>query len=660
MNRNAQMPREEGARIFFLLALLFAAVTLWFHPIAAAVEAAVALLLLIPLRAARKRRERDFIRHLDAVSTDIKAAARGTIMNAPIPVALFHPETDEIIWTNDRFLAITGNPDHLFDTKLSAVVPSFQSRWLLEGKLQSPEPVALRQGEYLVFGNLIDTNSRSGSLAMTYWVEVSHYTQVEEQFHKSRPVAALILVDNYEDLMRGLEESERAALLSDLNKRISQWAEPAGGILLRYDRDHYLFLFTEEDLLRFQEEKWNLLEAARQVRSPNRITATLSLGVGRNESGLRELFQSATQSLEMALSRGGDQAVVKSREEYQFIGGRAKESDRRSKVKSRVIAKALSELLGSASKVLIMGHKHSDMDVMGAAAGLAAITRKKGLPTHILRDYGTSPDVDLVALLSELPEYEGVFIGEEEALEQLDRNTIVLVVDTNRPEQVQSEELLREANRVVVIDHHRRAATYIDQTALSFQDPYASSASELVVDLMQHILDPGDLRRQEAEAILAGIILDTKNFTLRTGSRTFEAAAYLRRAGAETTEVKRLFQSNLDKTVLRYHVVGKAELYRPGIAVAVSESEVDRITAAKAADELLNIMGINASFVLSPLGGQLMLSARSAGDVNVQVITEMLGGGGNAAAAGAQMKGISLAEGAKRLKEAIDRYFKEG
>lgn len=654
------MPREEGARIFFLLALLFAAVTLWFHPIAAAVEAAVALLLLIPLRAARKRREREFIRHLDAVSTDIKAAARGTIMNAPIPVALFHPETDEIIWTNDRFLAITGNPDHLFDTKLSAVVPSFQSRWLLEGKLQSPEPVALRQGEYLVFGNLIDTNSRSGSLAMTYWVEVSHYTQVEEQFHKSRPVAALILVDNYEDLMRGLEESERAALLSDLNKRISQWAEPAGGILLRYDRDHYLFLFTEEDLLRFQEEKWNLLEAARQVRSPNRITATLSLGVGRNESGLRELFQSATQSLEMALSRGGDQAVVKSREEYQFIGGRAKESDRRSKVKSRVIAKALSELLGSASKVLIMGHKHSDMDVMGAAAGLAAITRKKGLPTHILRDYGTSPDVDLVALLSELPEYEGVFIGEEEALEQLDRNTIVLVVDTNRPEQVQSEELLREANRVVVIDHHRRAATYIDQTALSFQDPYASSASELVVDLMQHILDPGDLRRQEAEAILAGIILDTKNFTLRTGSRTFEAAAYLRRAGAETTEVKRLFQSNLDKTVLRYHVVGKAELYRPGIAVAVSESEVDRITAAKAADELLNIMGINASFVLSPLGGQLMLSARSAGDVNVQVITEMLGGGGNAAAAGAQMKGISLAEGAKRLKEAIDRYFKEG
>ncbi len=660
MNRNAQMPREEGVRVFFLLALLFAAVTLWFHPIAAAAEAAVALLLLIPLRAARKRRDREFIRHLDAVSTDIKAAARGTIMNAPIPVALFHPETDEIIWTNDRFLAITGNPDHLFDTKLSAVVPSFQSRWLMEGKLQSPEPVTLRQGEYLVFGNLIDTNSRSGSLAMTYWVEVSHYTQVEEAFEKSRPVAALILVDNYEDLMRGLEESERAVLLSDLNKRISQWAEPAGGILLRYDRDHYLFLFAEENLLRFQEEKWSLLEAARQVRSPNRITATLSLGVGRNESGLRELFQSATQSLEMALSRGGDQAVIKNREEYQFIGGRAKESDRRSKVKSRVIAKALSELLGSASKVLIMGHKHSDMDVTGAAAGLAAITRKKGLPTYILRDYGTSPDVDLIALLTELPEYEGVFIGEEEALEQLDRNTIVLVVDTSRPEQVQSEELLREAGRVVVIDHHRRAATYIDQTALSFQDPYASSASELVVDLMQHILDPGDLRRQEAEAILAGIILDTKNFTLRTGSRTFEAAAYLRRAGAETTEVKRLFQSNLEKTVLRYHVVGKAELYRPGIAVAVSESEVDRITAAKAADELLNIVGINASFVLSPLGGQLMLSARSAGDVNVQVITEMLGGGGNAAAAGAQLRGVSLAEGTKRLKEAIDRYFKEG
>ena len=660
MNRNAQLPREDGVYIFFLLALLFAAVTLWFHPLVAAVEAAVVLLLLIPLRASRKRRERAFVHHLDAISTDIKAAARGTIMNAPIPVALFHPETDEIIWTNDRFLAITGNPDHLFDTKLSAVVPSFQSRWLLEGKLQSPEPVTLRQGRYLVFGNLIDTNSRSGSLAMTYWVDVSHYTQVEEQFQKSRPVAALILIDNYEDLMRGLEEGERALLLGDLNKRIGQWAEPAGGILLRYDRDHYLFLFEEEDLLRFQEEKWSVLEAARQVRSPNRITATLSLGIGRNESGLRELFQSATLSLEMALSRGGDQAVIKNREDYQFIGGRAKESDRRSKVKSRVIAKALSELLGSASKVIIMGHKYSDMDVMGAAAGLAAITRKKGLPTYILREYGLSPDGDLAALLSELPEYEGVFIDEEEALEQLDQNTIVLVVDTNRPEQVQSEELLREASRVVVIDHHRRAATYIDQTALSFQDPYASSASELAVDLLQHILDPGDLRRQEAEALLAGLILDTKNFTLRTGSRTFEAAAYLRRAGAETTEVRRLFQSDLDKTVLRYHVVGKAEQYRPGIAVAVSETEVDRITAAKAADELLNVVGINASFVLASQGGQLLLSARSTGDINVQVVTEMLGGGGNAAAAGAQLRGVPLEEGRRRLKEAIDRYFDEG
>ncbi|MBP1757838.1 MAG: family phosphoesterase [Firmicutes bacterium] len=659
MNRNAQMPREEGARIFFLLALLFAAVTLWFHPIAAAVEAAVVLLLIFPMHATRKRREKEFFRYLDAVTMDIKAAARGTIMNAPIPVALFHPETDDIIWTNDRFLAMTGKPDHLFDTKMSDVIPTFQSRWLLEGKLQSPEPVALRQGQYLVFGNLIDTNSRSGSLAMTYWVEVSHYTHVEERFKQSRPVVAVILIDNYEDLMRGIEESERAALLSELNKRIGQWAEPAGGILLRYDRDHYLFLFEEEDLPRFQEEKWSILEAAHQVRSPNRITATLSFGVARNESGFRELLQSATLSLEMALSRGGDQVVIKNREEYQFVGGRAKESDRRSKVKSRVIAKALSELLGSASNVIIMGHKSPDMDVMGACAGLAAITRKKGLPTYILRDNRITPDGDIAALLAQLSEYEDVFLDEEDALEQLDQNSIVLVVDTNRPEQVQSEELLREASRVVVIDHHRRAATFIDKTALSFQDPYASSASELVVDLIQHILDPGDLLRQEAEAILAGIILDTKNFTLRTGSRTFEAAAYLRRSGAETTDVKRFFQSDLSKTVLRYHVVGNAELIRSGIAVAVSETETDRITAAKAADELLNITGINASFVLAPLEGQLMLSARSAGDINVQVIAEMLGGGGNAAAAGAQLRGISLEEGKKRLKEAIDRYFNE-
>jgi c-di-AMP phosphodiesterase-like protein len=262
--------------------------------------------------------------------------------------------------------------------------------------------------------------------------------------------------------------------------------------------------------------------------------------------------------------------------------------------------------------------------------------------------------------LSQLPEYESVLISPEEALLKVDEDSLILVVDTNRPEQVQLPALLDKGGRVVVIDHHRRAATYIGNATLSFEDPYASSASELVTELMQYILEPGDLKRQEADAVLAGIVLDTKSFTLRTGGRTFEAAAYLRRQGADTIEVRKLFQTDLSGTMARYGIVQKASLYREGVGIAISHQEVDRITAAKAADEMINIADITASFVLFPsTEGSMMVSARSIGDVNVQVISEILGGGGNAAAAGAQMKGLSLEEAEVKLKEAIDRYFEE-
>ncbi len=663
MKRNKPLPAENSYRFFFALALLFAAVTAYFSPLAGLFEALAAVLCYGILRAVAGKQEQRMQQYIASVSTDVDAATRSAVVNAPLPVALFFSESDDIVWTNDRFLEITGNRDHLYDTNLSTVVPDFQSRWLLDGKRQAPGPMQLGERQYLVFGNLIDSGSEHGNLAMTYWVEISHYYQTEQRYLDSRPVVAILLMDNYDDLMRGLEEGERSVLLSEINKRISNWAEPAGGILCRYDRDHLLFVFEHSHLSRFQGGKFSILESVRQLHASNGIAATLSIGIslGNDEDSLHELFRAATLSMEMALSRGGDQVVIKTAEGYDFIGGKAKESERRTKVKSRVVANALSEMLSSASRMIIMGHRHPDLDVIGAAAGMAAIARARGIPAYIIRDPQPNPGEEMVALLETLPEYETVFIREEEAQELLDANSVVAVVDTNRPEQAQSPALLARANRLVVIDHHRRAATYIDleRTDLSFQDIYASSASELVVELIAHILEPGDLMKQEAEAILAGIILDTKNFTLRTGGATFDAAAYLRRAGADTASVRRFFQSDLDKTLRRYGIVQTAKLYRGEIALAVSEQEVDRITASKAADELLSIIGINASLVLAPIGGQLLLSARSSGDINVQLIAERLGGGGNAAAAGAQIEHMSLQEAESALLSAIDAYFDE-
>ena len=323
------------------------------------------------------------------------------------------------------------------------------------------------------------------------------------------------------------------------------------------------------------------------------------------------------------------------------------------------MANALSALVSDSSGLFIMGHKSPDNDCVGAAAGVFAIARKKGVPAYIIQEAGSPPSKVLSDRLAQLTEYRGAFLAPQEALLMMDNRSLVVVVDTNRPEQVLSREVLESCNRVAVIDHHRRAATYIEGAALNYHEPYASSASELVTELLQYIADPTDLTRAEAEALLAGIVLDTKNFSMRTGGRTFEAAAFLRRAGADTAEVKRLFQNDLEGTIAKYSIIQNAKMYREGIAVAVVDHTVGRITAAQAADELLNIIGIDTSFVLYPDGDRVIVSARSIGEVNVQVILEKLGGGGNAAAAGGQIPDKSLTQVAQELAQAIDQYLED-
>lgn len=653
--RLKKLPEDRGYLALFALALLFASVTSLFQPVLAVAEAVATVALFFVLLHTQREHRREMLDYMKSRDDDIEAASRGTIVNAALPMVIFQPETEEIIWSNERFLTLVGHEKHLYDSKLSEAVPEFSYRWLTDGHSAAPEPVSIGDARYLVFGNLID-----GSLAICYWVDITQYAAVCEQFERSRPVAAVLLIDNYDDLMRGLEEGERSVLLAEIHKRISLWAEPTQGMLCRFDREHYLLLFEEEDLPALQRQKFQVLDTVRQVRGSNEIAATLSLGLAKSADSLRTLYTNATAAMELALSRGGDQLVLRDGDQYHFFGGKAKETERRTKLKSRVVANALAELMGNASRLLIMGHAFPDLDVSGAAAALCAIARARGLPAFIVHSADYSPADPMFTRLAALPEYEFTFVSPEEARDLLDRRALLVVVDTNRPEQLQTPALLELAERVVVIDHHRRAASYVENPVLSFEDPYASSASELCTDLMQHLLEPGALLRQEAEAVLAGIVLDTKNFTLRTGARTFEAAAYLRRAGADTAEVRRLFQTDLPGALARYDIVRRARLYRDGISIAVTENLTDRVTAAKAADEMLGIADIEAVFVLFPLDAEnVMLSARSSGAVNVQLISERLGGGGNAAAAGAQLKKCSVAEAEASLKLAIDAYFED-
>ena len=649
----------QGFLVFFVLCLAFSVLTAVYNLWLSLLEILLVLILAVFFRADAGRRREQVSAYLDSMALGADAASRKSMISSPMPIVIYQQETDEIIWSNDLFLEITGDREHMFETKLSALVPAYQSQWLMDGNHVCPDPVAVGDRQFLVFGNLVNTEGESGYLATTYWVDVTRYASVADAYQDTRPILGLIQIDNYDDLCRGLEEGDRAILRSRIHEKIVQWMAPSRCVLLRYNRENYLFYVEAGRFQEFVKKKFSLLEEVRAVTSPNGVAATLSIGVGRDGGDPRELYQFAAMALDMALSRGGDQVVVKNDQDFLFIGGRSRETERRTKVKSRVIASALSELLASTSQVILMGHKYPDLDVLGAEAGVCAIARKKGVPVRVVRAPSPYPAELQTKALAATEKYKNVFISPEEARLLAGKDTIVVVVDTSRPEQTQFPELLEAGARVVVIDHHRRAASYIQNPALSFHDPYASSASELTAELVQSILDPGDLTKEEAEAMLSGIMLDTKSFTMRTGSRTFEIAAYLRKMGADTAQVNKFFQNGLEETVSKFRIIQEAKLYRDSIAIAVTDRRVGRPIAARAADELLNIAGIGASFVLYPEEGQACLSARSNSSLNVQVISEMLGGGGNATTAGGQFPGKTAEEVLPLLKEAIDKYLDE-
>ena len=660
MNRKLARLLQPSFQLYFVCLVLFALISAFFSIPLAVVELAAILALAVYSRQHTNRCRREIARYLENVTGTVDTATKDTMANSPLPMIIFRPESDDIIWTNDRFLQLTGEREHLFDAKLSALIPGFDSRWLMEGKTECPTEVEYGSRRFLVFGHLVRTGGRSGGfLATTYWVDVTEFSLIRERYQATRPVAAVLLLDNYDELMKNLTENQRSALVSEIDSRLDEWVAESGGMLRRYQRERYLFVFDEQYLAKFVEDKFDILDAIHQVVNPSGINATLSIGVGKDGENYRELFQFANLSIDMALSRGGDQAVIRNKFTFEFYGGRSKETEKRTKVKSRVMANALSALVSDSSQVFIMGHRSPDNDCIGAAAGVCALCRKNGVPVHIIKEAAPPPAQELIDRLAPLPEYQDCFLTAQEALLIADSRSLAVVVDTNRPDQVQAAELLESCNRVAVIDHHRRAATYIEGAALNYHEPYASSASEMVTELLQYIVEPNQILRSEAEALLAGIVLDTKNFTMRTGGRTFEAAAFLRRSGADTAEVKKLYQNDLADTVAKYALIQNAQLYRDHIALAVSRQPVGRIIAAQAADELLNIMGIDTSFVIAPEGDKVNLSARSMGDTNVQVILEKLGGGGNAAAAGGQVSGKSVDEVAQELKEAIDQYFEK-
>ena len=660
MNKKISRILKTNVTLYMLCLALFVLAAIPVDLRLAIGEAVMAILVYVLCRKRSRSTQQSLRQYLDRLNGGMDSARASNMLFAPLPMLVFSLHSEEILWGNDSFMQLSGKGEELFDMHVEAVVPQFNTHWILEDKRECPELVMWNDRIYRVFGSVSRHGEMGRSeepLATTYWMDVTELEQMRQTLEMTQPVVAILMIDNYEELMKACPESKRSAVLAALEEKLNEWAAPSNGLLLGYDRDRFLFVFEEKDYAGYAEKRFDLLERVREVVAGEGVAATLSIGIGRDGDSFEELFKNAAMALEMALSRGGDQAVVKDRLNFDFYGGRSKATEKRTKVKSRVMANALGELIDDAKQVYVMGHKYADMDCLGAAAGICCIARKKGKRVQIVMDTENNAVHPVLRKLRALPEYKDVFIGGGDAFLRVQPGTLLVVVDTNRPASVESESLLETCNRVAVIDHHRRGSSYIEKMALNYHEPYASSASELVTELLQYLVEPGDMLLEEAEALLAGLVLDTKNFTNRTGGRTFEAAAFLRRRGADTQEVQRIFQSDLQSMISRYDIIRQAQLYHEDIAVVALEEECDRVTAAKAADELLTLKGVQASFVLYKKDDGVYISARSLGDVNVQVIVEALGGGGNSTTAGGQVADTTVGEVKEKLLEKIDQYF---
>lgn len=651
---------SSGGRMSFVFLIIFAGLTAFFHPILAVIEGCVVALLFAYYLIKSRHRAIEFRKYVEALTFQVDDASKHSLVNIPMPTAIIRMDNGEIVWCNQPFAVMTDTHESLFSSHMSEALPGLDTHWLMEGKTTCPYDLEVKDKKYNVYGNIVRTGDRTRSLlSILYFVDVTDYNNLRTTYENRKPIVAMMMVDSYEELFKGLTESEKSLLSAEIDRVIGDWVEPTGGLVRKFEQHKYLFIFENKNLIDFTAAKFPVLEAMKAVRNLSGASATLSIGIGKGADNFFELYKFASLGLEMALSRGGDQVVVKSRNSFDFYGGRAREVEKRTKVKSRVTANALKQLISDSSKVFITGHRFSDLDSVGSGAGICAAVRACGKTPYLLVDKEKTSAAELINKLQEAPEYAECFINEEEAILMADSASLLVVTDTTRPEFTECPSLVQSLPRIAVIDHHRKAASYIENPTISMHEPYASSASELVAELLQYIVTPQQILKVEAEAMLAGIFLDTKSFTVKTGVRTFEAAAYLKQLGADTVEVRRLFSENLSSYIIKSSIISSAENVFPGVIMSVTSEHVERAVAAQTADELVNTKGTLASFVVYGEGQGSSVSARSYGQMNVQVICEKIGGGGSMTMAGAQFPDEKPAEVAEMLKNAIASYIED-
>ncbi|MBM6828586.1 DHH family phosphoesterase [Anaerotignum lactatifermentans] len=509
--------------------------------------------------------------------------------------------------------------------------------------------------------DVLDQSGAVGAVLTLIMVDSTRTCQLEKQLEEQETVVGMILLDNYDDVVDSVDEDRLPVLSALIDRKFNQLAAAADGVIKKLEKDRYIFLLSKGSLERFQEKKFEPFNEIKEISVGQQIPVTLSMGIGLGGGSLEAAMQNAKAAMDLALGRGGDQVLIKDGEKYLFFGGKSGEIHRNARIRARVKADALFELMRDASDILVMGHKQADLDSLGSCMGVYAMAKSIGKKCNIVMDKVSVGVKRLCDQMAQNEKYNGLIVNGAEAMRLLNDKTLVIVVDTHRESMVDSRQIVMAAKKIVVFDHHRKSTDFIDQAVLIYHEPYASSTAELITEMIQHMDKKVKLTSIEADALLAGITVDTKNFCVKTGAMTFEAAAFLRRNGADSIRVRLLFQNDMDAYKAKATAVRDAELFRGNMAISVCPSEVENssLTAAQAADDLMNVTGIQASFVCCKVENMVYISARSFGDINVQRIMEKLGGGGHLTVAGAQLSDCTTEEAKEKIRTAIEEYLEE-
>lgn len=583
---------------------------------------------------ANKKRKSEISETLQDLTLSVDTAAKTSLINSPFPLVIL--ETDgSIIWRSSKFVSEFANIDiNTYISDLSLDIRSdIRNNKETTGNRDVLKEIKIQNKQYKIMGRYVNFKNRNKEkhkkeeyMIILYFIDDTENIKLQNEYKNSKSCVGIIMVDNYEETMQRLDSSEKPQVTAQIDKEMYDWANKTNGVLIKADRDRYVYLFEQRYLEDVKEDKFSVLDRIKEIDTKEKVQFTLSIAISNEGKTDKEKYKSAQSAMNVVLGRGGDQAVVRENDIYKFFGGRVEEVEKRTKVKARVVAHALENLIKESKKVMVMGHTNPDMDSIGSCMGIYRLAKSLNTNAYIVCSENTPALGPFRKSLEKEPEYEDAIINKEVALENIDEETLLVVVDTHKINYVDAPELLDKANKTVVIDHHRRSANFIENATLLFQEVYASSAAELVTELLQYAEVKVNLTTIEAESLYAGIMMDTKNFTFKTGVRTFEAAAYLRRCGVDIIRVKKWFQSDLASFNTIADIVKSAEIVNDTIAISIYDktSKDANLICAKAADELLTISDITASFVLGNNGEKICISGRSIGDINVQVILEKL------------------------------------